>query len=807
MTKIYAVDLISGGARAPLLEVIYERLEIKVDDSGQKNFFNVAELIAYKAAEGIECFKKNFTKKGKLKEGCRIAPSGESSDAKAKKKLKSFSDNICKIFEEIFEGLDIYYEINNLRIYLAPLDPKNYFFGIKANDTNVSQYYGLAEIAEDALFFKIKEGGDSYTGIWNKVGLNDKGALWWYDNDAEGAIVLNPEGHFFYVANSFDSTSIEEGEVIYKREVRKNGQWEIVDGRVGAEKNTCSFIYYEENDDLLPILIDKYTAPLQGGGLAMRCDKPSECDYRWSGDFFIGVALGLNPEKFLDRMYEEDLVSSQSGGIFARTNTPGTLIRSKSKSDNNQRARDEAYTSEADILYYKKINGDSLDVSDKQNKKNKPKRPGIPRLPTRKGVKLGVGKQFRKKRKVKDEDKVGDGWQSREEGVELAVSACRRESAGKVMGGAFGVSSLSATKYTAAQVLTDEKVRGRWNSDNKILSAEEVKIDNKEIKNNKNMIIGMKWEEIDGIKEGPTEFTITDQEWCHLLGHGDGGKEVFENFVSGSKHCNSEQLAIETAHRRRINISEESNDDEEDEMKDNEIKPISLEAKITAYMFPNEGISLEINENKNALENHRNDGKGKVNGGNERRMLNKPIARWIRYKIQKNRRGIFFDHTFDAQSQSFDYHEALILQTTLEREIYRAAMPKPCSGEYYPPKYLEVMIDKFVKVVKKYDHLNENLEKLHALLRELFLNDERLGSKQQISNIFLKKIWDTHVSGKSGKEKKVELKKLFPPPEEVLQPSNNSNKENQKRSRSRSSSCSSSIACKKRKVFRKSHTA
>jgi hypothetical protein len=40
-----------------------------------------------------------------------------------------------------------------------------------------------------------------------------------------------------------------------------------------------------------------------------------------------------------------------------------------------------------------------------------------------------------------------------------------------------------------------------------------------------------------------------NQEWCHLRGHGDGGDEYPGNFVSGSYHCNTEQLAIETGQR------------------------------------------------------------------------------------------------------------------------------------------------------------------------------------------------------------------------------------------------------------------
>lgn len=58
----------------------------------------------------------------------------------------------------------------------------------------------------------------------------------------------------------------------------------------------------------------------------------------------------------------------------------------------------------------------------------------------------------------------------------------------------------------------------------------------------------------------------TDQEWCHLLGHGDGGSETPDNFVSGSEHCNTEQLAIECGHR------------------DANIR--GLKAKITAYLVP-----------------------------------------------------------------------------------------------------------------------------------------------------------------------------------------------------------------------------
>jgi hypothetical protein len=41
----------------------------------------------------------------------------------------------------------------------------------------------------------------------------------------------------------------------------------------------------------------------------------------------------------------------------------------------------------------------------------------------------------------------------------------------------------------------------------------------------------------------------TEQEWCHLVGRAHGGLDEKENLVAGSKHCNSEQLALEHAIR------------------------------------------------------------------------------------------------------------------------------------------------------------------------------------------------------------------------------------------------------------------
>jgi len=51
------------------------------------------------------------------------------------------------------------------------------------------------------------------------------------------------------------------------------------------------------------------------------------------------------------------------------------------------------------------------------------------------------------------------------------------------------------------------------------------------------------------LKLSSSNYMPVSQEWCHLRGHGDGGNEYPGNFVSGSYHCNTEQLAIETGQR------------------------------------------------------------------------------------------------------------------------------------------------------------------------------------------------------------------------------------------------------------------
>jgi hypothetical protein len=51
------------------------------------------------------------------------------------------------------------------------------------------------------------------------------------------------------------------------------------------------------------------------------------------------------------------------------------------------------------------------------------------------------------------------------------------------------------------------------------------------------------------LKTAGGNYLPINQEWCHLRGHGDGGDEYPGNFASGSFHCNTEQLAIESGQR------------------------------------------------------------------------------------------------------------------------------------------------------------------------------------------------------------------------------------------------------------------
>ncbi len=109
-------------------------------------------------------------------------------------------------------------------------------------------------------------------------------------------------------------------------------------------------------------------------------------------------------------------------------------------------------------------------------------------------------------------------------------------------------------------------------------------------------------------------------EWCHLIGHGDGGVEIPENFVSGSHYANTEQLAIETGLRK--------------------FRDCGLELQVWAF-FP--AIREDIN-------------------------VDAYFADYVVYDILYQGQEIF-SHTFSLHSPSFDVREWNMLQADVQNKL------------------------------------------------------------------------------------------------------------------------------------------
>ena len=194
--------------------------------------------------------------------------------------------------------------------------------------------------------------------------------------------------------------------------------------------------------------------------------------------------------------------------------------------------------------------------------------------------------------------------------------------------------------------------------------------------------------------------TLTvDQEWCHLQGHGDGGTERVGNFVSGSYHCNTEQLAMEEGLRATTHKAKEG----------------SYLLRTTAYLLKDDGTVMTANylasdatyaklleENKKIvniqLKGRKRPSDATDAGGGATKKPRPdpstststattsgattsdpmdvdpdpilPIAAFIRYKIiRKKEDGTYekvWDHTFEGQSEFFDRHQYMILNKATE---------------------------------------------------------------------------------------------------------------------------------------------
>ncbi len=286
---------------------------------------------------------------------------------------------------------------------------------------------------------------------------------------------------------------------------------------------------------LYQLNIDKKGSGL--GGYAMRADSLNEVDYRWcinpriteQTDIELAINLSLLMELDLDKY----AVTPPQG--FHPTNWPKDSL----------------------IHYYKKFQKD-------EKRKNKPQEPEKPRT---------AHNFFSGKQEYKLDDASYRVWKKGTsfEGEKLEKSKDDRQYAGSVMAEALNSFDFYQNMIDKPKV-TEKKLPAtafaKYVVDNDTTAKEQWKKDN-----------NLEQNSINSMDVEPS--VTTDQEWCHLFGHGDGGGEEFGNFVSGSKHCNTEQLAIEIG-QRRISHSQD--------FKGNQLK---LTAKITAYLMPNQGDCIK----------------------------------------------------------------------------------------------------------------------------------------------------------------------------------------------------------------------
>ena len=174
------------------------------------------------------------------------------------------------------------------------------------------------------------------------------------------------------------------------------------------------------------------------------------------------------------------------------------------------------------------------------------------------------------------------------------------------------------------------------------------------------------WKEI---KQSNRDTLPINQEWCHLLGHGDGGDERLGNFVSGSFHCNTEQLAMESKDRRKVTQGARKG---------------TYTLRSTAYLF-NDGENLlngNYLTNDKAYNQMQRVYASLKKPSTQPAVVNKtgtvlPFAAFLRYKMYVNpsvgdaagapTRASFqklFDYIFEGQSEFIDQHQFAIIKYT-----------------------------------------------------------------------------------------------------------------------------------------------
>jgi hypothetical protein len=421
-------------------------------------------------------------------------------------------------------------------------------------------------------------------------------------------------------------------------------QPEAVANSESRDPNAC--FYRLQDGKLVTVTYRRWAKMLgRGGGGAMRADPINDAAYWWSGRQgakpdeirVLAKALGLDVNcmkapKPTDNAHKFEITINPGGSV--------PVIGDMA----------------SEILYWK-----SFDAKPPRQKKNMPKRtkPIKPRL----FRKATLSSPFSVK-------KQKGPWLDEKNGtraaVRLAGEAGERQAASKVMSDFFEQSRrsedlrrsvkdlVSASKFASYVISQSPQAKLAW--DAHVLDVQSWDA-NKE-------------PELDA--DGKVTQLRTQQEWCHLIGHGDGGPEVPENFVSGSNHCNTEQLAIESGERTarrlfKMALGEQS---------DGEL--IELEVKITAYLFPSSDSGRNESESDLKFLGEFNPDKidrGKIGDQKYREEINKHIDDVKKY---------LYDRPSGSPSGPDDPFKALLStkKVTAPPIIVKGELAVPTSDQY-----------------------------------------------------------------------------------------------------------------------------
>lgn len=405
-------------------------------------------------------------------------------------------------------------------------------------------------------------------------------------------------------------------------------------GKIGADIR--AFIYYQDGTQYQPNSYTLYLQPAtvqvaakgSGGGFGkVRSDTPQ--NYLWAGNKPFGYALGLDLTKFNNDVEAQflnykrgkpvaDVITKDSDKYYL-TNSPPQLMGGPNVEADKRLSLDQT----CEILYYKKQEKSSNSFA---------VIPNLPQIPTLPDFNIditlidakGAEDNFVISTKYKA-DVVRKKMKIRK----LQVAKKARKPGGEVMYQFF-----NQTLGSESQAFNE------WLS--KWKTSHEMKVD-KSLPATAYYSYAFK------------KSTDPDvgQEWCHLQGHGDGGSEVYDNFVCGSHYANTEQLGIEIGQRAKNH------------------KLLSI--NVTAYLIKNGSANTDV-------------------------------AKWIRYKIyydapvipagqalsaaalailkQQRKAHKIFDYVFDGQNESFDYNQFKILQFTVRRVIFAKINTQVAKDQY-----------------------------------------------------------------------------------------------------------------------------